>query len=344
MHHSRRSPEEFLVTPQAAQPSFTVLDLLQTAGRHWFLVTVLAGALGAGGFFAASTMKPSYSAEAVLISDARRTGIVEIDGEARDSFEDASATGTVVETVASDVVIRRALTALPPEAVEQLRLMSGVTAAAEEGTPVTDETTVIARYISDVIEVDNSGRSYAIAVRFVSDDPALSAGIANAVAQSYVAQRSDMRRETYARMLQGTEAELAKLRSQLRDAESRAQTAREQSQLLTLNSRTLSGEAQRRTIAESAALFATQREAERDAAAVASVYERLLAERSNLTSRMDLPELNVQIFAAAPVPQEPSGMNPKPVLTGLGVIAGALMAISLGLMIDRARGRRRVRA
>ncbi|WP_136682320.1 hypothetical protein [Falsirhodobacter xinxiangensis] len=346
MQHTRRGAEEIFAQPVAAPPQqpFTALDLLASAGRHWWLIALLAGGLGYGGFHVASKMPERFRAEAVLVSDARRSGIVELDGEPITGLEDGAATGTIVETISSNIVIRRAMATLPPETMTKLRDLSGLVKREAEGLPpVADEAAHIARFIGRSLEVENSGRSYVVNVRVTSTDPVVSTELSNAIARAYVDYRSQIRRETYERMLSNTSGEAEVLREKLRAAEHRAQTAREQVQLLTLNSRGMTRDAQNRAIEESAALFATQREAERDAAAQAVVYERLLLNQSELQSQMQTPELNVQLFADATVPLAPSGMNPKPVLLALGVLGGGMLALSLGLIRDGLR-RRKVRA
>lgn len=333
--------------------TFTLADLLAAILRHKFLVLTLALAGGLGGFLAAKQITPRYGASALLVSEAALAGISE--GGSRDAagMIDPSVTPTIVETIGSPVVLDRTLLALPPETYARLLADSGIGAEPEadaEAGPETDPAAAAAlerqslrQSLSDRLEVTNSGQSYVVYVTYVSEDAELAAEIANAVANAYLDYRSALRRDGYSMILRSLEGEIAKLKSELQAAERTAQTMREQVRLLAARGEALTGRQQAEAITESSHLYARQREAEREAEATAAVYERLLFTQREILSRIGTPELDVRLFAPAPVPLRPDGFNVKPVLLVLGLAGGFCLGASLALLRERwpGLGRRR---
>ena len=341
MHQADHDPEPRLARPGA----FTLRDVGAAILRSKFLVllTTLLGA--AGGFGLATQVTPEYSAGATLTSDAAMSGILDLDSGRAAPLIDPSATATIVETVGTPVVVERALAALPPELLAELREAAAIDEAiAEAPDPAAAaalETPLLVRHLSQSLDVSNSGRSYAIRISYRSEEPQVAATIANAVAYAYLDYRAELRREAYGRMLRDLEGEIASLKIEMREAERTAQTKREQVRLLALRSEALTGRQQEEAIAASSDLYAAQREAEREADATAAVYEQLLRAERELQSRLTAPSLDVRLFAPAVLPLRPSGFDAAPVLVALGIAGGFLLGASLALL--RARGRRRKR-
>lgn len=319
---------------------FTLAELGVALRRRWLLVLALTLAGGAGGFLAAKTITPHYKAEAALISDSALAAISDGTREGA-TVADPSVTPTIVESISASAVLERALDALTPGERARLLDESGVAAdlaAAPGNAPAgaaDREKALLARFLSQTLEVTNSGRSYVIYVSHVSTDPELSAAIANAVAEAYLGYRAELKRSGYRTYLDGLATEIDTLKSRLDDADRAAQTLREQAALLATRTGAMTGQEQEAAIAQSADLYARQREAEREAEAAGSVYERLLLNRRDVESRFNTPDLGVQLYALATPPLRPNGLNVKPLLLALGLAAGFCLGASLALIGDR---------
>lgn len=346
----RTSPVEtspassFDEAPTAAPvASFTLGDLLTTVLRHKILI-LLATVLGAAAALGlALRMSEHYSTEAALIWDTSISAIIDGDtGEAR-SLIDPSATSTIVETLTAPAVIEGALAKLSPQVYAHLMEESGIAAyiaTAKDSGVAELERPMMIQYLLRNVTIFNSGRSYVIRIYTKSTDPETAAAVANAVADAYLAYRVDLKRAAYGAMLSSLNSQLADFKAKLDAADVLAQTKREEARLLSERSGALTGAQRDAAVAESANLFASLREAEREAEAAGSIYEKLLRNQREIQSRMQTPEVDVQLFAKAVVPLEPSGFNAKPVLVVLGAAGGFFVGVSLALFRERMRQRR----
>lgn len=328
---------------------FTLAELFVALRRHWLLVGVLTLVGTAGGFFAAKSITPHYKADAALISDASLAAISDGTREGA-TITDPSVTPTIVESISASAVLERALDALTPELRARLLDESGV-AADLAAMPRTDsqaappnqlatgaadqEKALLARFLSQTLEVTNSGRSYVIYVSHVSTDPELAAAVSNAVAEAYLSYRAELKRNGFTTYLNSLATEIGSLKSQLDTSDRAAQTLRERAALLAARTGAMTGPEQEAAIAQSADLYVRQREAEREAEAAGSVYERLLLNQREVESRFNTPDLGVQLYALATPPLQPTGINVKPILLALGLGAGFCVGASLALVMNR---------
>ncbi len=329
-----RPPEQLSPRPvmRDARPaaSFTMGDVLHAIQRSPLLVILLTVLGGAGAYSVAKVMPDTYSATAKLISDADRSGLIVLGGaEARVTTED-SATATIVETVSTPVALGHALDVLSPELHAELASAVEFPPEAEDDAAL--QRAMVIRHLARNLEVRNSGQSYVVDISYSSESPALSAAVANAVAEGYLKSRTELRLNVYRQMLSNLEHEIEELTNNLELAERRAQTTRERGRLLSMRFETLTGQKQDEAIAASASIYAEQREAEREVEATAAVYERLLLEHRQIQSRIGAPELVVQLVAPAVVPLSPAGFNAKPVILALGLTAGFMLGASLAIL------------
>ncbi len=115
--------------------AFTLGDVFAAIRRSPFLVIVLTGLGGAGGFAGAKMMPVTYEATAQLISDAGRSGFITLsDTDARATAED-SATATIVETIGAPVALGHALDLLPPDMRAELAATIEPPAPASDPAP-----------------------------------------------------------------------------------------------------------------------------------------------------------------------------------------------------------------
>ena len=300
-------------------------------------VVLVCTLLGAGaGYFLATQVTDSFVAETTLIADSSMSGILDAGGSEAVALVDPSGTATIVETIGAPVVVERALAALPAETLGVLHRDAGLPppGAQEEddaGMAPDERARRLVKDVSDNLGVDNSGRSYVIRVSYTSTDPSVAAEVANAVTDAYLAYRVELQRGIYASWLDRVTAETTDLRGEMQAAERTAQDARERVRLLALRSETLLGAQQNDAIAQSADLYAAQREAERMADVVSEIYAALLKTQRDIETRIDWPVQDVRLFARAIAPVGPSGPGIKPLLLALGLLAGVLVGASLAL-------------
>jgi uncharacterized protein involved in exopolysaccharide biosynthesis len=324
--------------------SFALGDLLTSAFRNKLLILLTTVAGGVAMYLYAANLPDRYSGQATLISEAGLSSIIALDGFDAPRIIDPLATTSIVDTIGTPLVISRAIDALSPNLLARLEVEAGIenapAQAADPADPDALRKSLILRFLSRNLEVNNSGRSYVVSVRYNSVDPELAAAVANAVVEGYLLHREALKNDVYTQMLGALGSEIDGLKNELLAAERTAQTMREQVELLSSTPRTLAERQQEEAIAESAELYAQQREAEREAEATAAVYERLLSRHREIQSRIGSPEVAVHVFSPAIIPLEPSGFNVKPLLLALGVVAGLLVGLSLGLLGDAWRSRR----
>ena len=333
--------EQLVIPPpdlRGAPPGVTLGDVIDAVARRPLLVlaaTVLGGLLGVLG---ASRMEDSYAATAQLTLDPQLVAITAPEGGAPNPLTEQSEAATVIQTMTSPLVVERAPAALPPAVREGIaaearvdEAMGAGAAEASESSGVALREAMIRRALSEDLEVAGDGRSYVVEVTYRSEDPARAAAVANAVADAYLDARRDTREEAFGVLLSGLDAEIARLQADLGAAERTAARLREERRVLGLRMEALTGRAREGAVAENADLYAREREAERQADALAAVFERLLVDQRELQARMGLPELGVRLMSAARVPVEPAGPDLAPVMVALGAGAGLLAGASLAV-------------
>ena len=327
-----------------APDPFTFADVFRVIRKNLLISLLLAGAGGAGAYVVAQGIPDRYAATAQLISDASRSGLITTNNEGPDETGDAPATSTMVETIGTSAVLNHALTEMSPEGFALLAQSAKIDPIPTDLAGMDDETRqALLRALSQSLTVNNSGRSFVINLSYLSESPLLSADAANAVAEGYLRYRLELRNAVYAKMLANLQQQIADLTNGLKNAEQTAQTMREKVRLLAQRNDVWVEGRQDQAIAENAQLYASQREAEREVAATAVVYERLLLEHRQIQSRMGEPEIAVQLFSPATVPTRPSGFNVKPILLMLGIVAGLLAGLSIGLIRERIQRHRKAR-
>lgn len=329
--------------PPAKSSAFTIADVLNSALRNKYLILMMTLLGLAAAFAVATRLTKHYTTDSALIWDTSMSAITDGDTGAATAMIDPSATTTIVETLSTPAVVENAVATLPPAIYQQLLEELGIgefVAKNEHPGDAELKKPLMVDYVLRNASIYNSGRSYVIRIYYKSTDPETAAVVANAIAQAYLAYRIELKRAAYKSMLSSLDSQILDLKAKLDTADVQAQTKREETRLLTERSEGLTGGQREQAIADSAAIFAGLREAEREADATGLIYERLLRNQRELQSRIQTPELDVHLFAPAITPLEPSGFNAKPVLILLGAGSGFLFGLELGLLRDRLRGRR----
>lgn len=332
---------------EAQLHSFRLGDLLTAIRRHMLLVVILSAAGAGGGWLLGQRVVPRYAAESVLLTDATLSGLVDAGTDRGMTVADPAATTTIVESITTSAVLDRTLALLSPAAIESLAQRADLAAktalAPDAATAEAMRLPLLREALNEDLRVDNSGRSYLVLVGFRSTDPAVAAEVPNALARAYLDYRGDLKRSASRVMLDSIDSDLVGLRRRLSEAERTAQEMRERLRIAAAQNEALTGRQQQEALVASADLFASQREAERDALATGAVYERMLLQQRELQRDLQTPEVNVQLFSPAVVPLTPSGLNIKPILLMLGLIGGFFVGAAFAAWSERRRSEPRRR-
>jgi uncharacterized protein involved in exopolysaccharide biosynthesis/Mrp family chromosome partitioning ATPase len=142
-----------------------------------------------------------------------------------------------VRVLTSDSVLRRVIDAESidhdPEFVDQPSALRGLTAAFGFGGAGDADTTLTAlNALKRSVQVKRAERTYVVDVSVNSRDPAKAARIANAIAQAYLAEQTDVRSDAARQVSQSLSARLNELKDRVREAEDRVETFKARNNIL----------------------------------------------------------------------------------------------------------------
>jgi uncharacterized protein involved in exopolysaccharide biosynthesis len=333
--------------PEPVYDSTTLGDVLSAIRQNKLIVSSalilgMVGALGLSKFF-----PDRYTAQALLIASPAMSRIADLRRETEALQVDPMAIRTIVETLGSIPIIEKAVQSLPPNVHESLAASAATKKNASipfcpaalcqsnsrNGEPdgaaagQSTDARAITNYVLHNLKAENGGRSYIIQIQYLASDPEMSAAITNAVVSEYLSFRTEQKQRFLNETSVNLKAKLASLKDELQEAERAAQVRREQVRIQERQSESLTGSQQEMVVSEKADAYAKLRQAEREAQAIASVYEHFLLRQRELEGRYDLPETEVQLLSPAQVPLAPDSVSSK-VILGLGGLAGLLVGVS----------------
>lgn len=343
---------EYAQTRQLEQNpnAFTIIELIAAIRTHKFMVSaaVLVGVLTC--YALSQVITPRYTAEAVLVADLPSSRIFDIVQEGQQTAADLLAMRTIVETIGAPPIIERAVQKLPADvrtALEHTALHQGRSSLTlcpaflcqaftrsadassnEDGSESSSrDVERLINHISGRLDVNTGGRSYTIQVRYTSEDPVLSAAVTNVIVNEYLAFTTERKRQIYVHTGSTLAIKIDSLRHELQSAERNAQMLREQVRIQELRSGALTGSKQEQVISGNAEAYANARDAEREAQAIAAVYERFLLRQREAEGRQDLPGADAWLLSIARPPLKPSGLGTS-LFLGLGAVAGFFVGVS----------------
>ena len=134
-----------------------------------------------------------------------------------------------VHVLSSDSVLRRVVSAESldhdPEFVGRPSATRGLMASfGLGGARNADPTLSALNALKGKLQVKRAERTYVVDVSVTSQDPAKAARIANAVAQAYLAEQTDVRSDSARQISQSLSARLNELKDRVREAEDRVET------------------------------------------------------------------------------------------------------------------------
>ncbi|MFD0462864.1 hypothetical protein ACFQY9_14400 [Microvirga aerilata] len=224
-----------------------------------------------------------------------------------------------------------AFSACPTVLCQALMPSAGESQIPEESEVSSHDVERLINHVSGWLDVANGGRSYTIQVRYTSEDPMLSAAITNTLVNEYLAYTSERKRQIYVQTGSNLSNKINSLKHELQSAERNAQMLREQVRIQELRSGALTGSKQEQVISDNAQAYANAREAEREAQAIAAVYERFLLRQREAEGRQDLPGADAWLLSVARPPLKPSGLG-RSLFLGLGGVAGFFIGASCAVV------------
>jgi len=142
-----------------------------------------------------------------------------------------------VRVLTSDSVLRRVIKAealdLDPEFAGRPSLLRGLLGALGLGQTTTADATLTAlTQLRRALQVKRAERTYVVDVSVSSWYPDKAARIANAIAQAYLAEQTDVRSDAARQISQSLSARLNELKDRVREAEERVETFKERNNIL----------------------------------------------------------------------------------------------------------------
>jgi polysaccharide biosynthesis transport protein len=238
-----------------------------TRRRLLFLAPVVLITLGA--FVWAKQQPPMYTAEALVHVQDRDAQVLEIEGVVEDVDVDAATIESEVEFIGSPAFVRRTVQQLglsaDPEFAPWLRqgapgpiarlvglidptrylpegwrsaLMGGDAdqVTAPQVDPATRRLNAVIEEVAERLEVEQRGRSYVIALRFLSKDPIKAADVANAMANDYLVSQVEAKYAAADRAIEWLRGRIDQLRGTVLEAEAKIVEYRSQNHLVNTDS------------------------------------------------------------------------------------------------------------
>jgi succinoglycan biosynthesis transport protein ExoP len=275
--------------PQGRPHDSELPQFIGVLRRRWKVIAGCTALLTLVAVTVVFQLAPRYTAETTVMLDTRKTQVVDIQAVVSGLQSDAAVVRSEVEVLKSADLASRVVRklnllgdkhtnpALMPtnfwsridpaawlrEAYERL------SAREEPQTPKTpeelnaDELEGVIVHVLDSLVVINDGRSYIIKIRYESEDPALSARIANTYADLYLAQQLETKFDATKRATTWLDEHLSKLRDKVVESDQAAQNFREQHQLTATKGATIT--AQQLTEINSQLILASADRAQKEA-------------------------------------------------------------------------------
>ena len=236
--------EAGLAPPLRDQP-LDIRQVMAVIVRRAPLIAVIMIAVFALALAALFTSTPTYTATSQVVIEGRAQRVIDMEQVSAEVSRDNPTIDTEVEVLHSPILAQRVVKALAldrePEfnpALQKPSLLSGLKKLVGASgppqaamTPDQIQAAVARRLLAD-LQVRRVGLTYAINISFSSTSPALSARVANAFAEQYLASQLDTKYEATQRASAWLNSRLAGLRSQVENAEREVQNYRAANGLL----------------------------------------------------------------------------------------------------------------
>jgi polysaccharide biosynthesis transport protein len=240
---------------------------LEIGARHKVVIAIPIAASVAIAYLFASSLPSQYTAEAMLALDARKVQVIQIDSVVSRLPQEEAVLRTELDALSSRSMAARVAERLDlvhdPDFLKELRapasswqrlveilkastqalLATGAVHAKPDpviATPVSQFTVV--NWLLGGLGASNDGRSFTIRVSFVSQSAELSARVANAFAEAYLAEQVDLQVTGTQTATRWLSRRLAEMRRELEASEAAVQRFRREADLLEVSGTTMAAE------------------------------------------------------------------------------------------------------
>jgi polysaccharide biosynthesis transport protein len=241
---------------------------LEIAARRKAVIALPIAAAAASAYLVASSLPPQYAAEAIMALDERMVQVIEIDSVVSRLPRDDAALRTELDALTSRSMAARVAERLDlvhdPEFLRQLyaphstwqrltvmlqealhRFVPSVGAASPEpaalvATPPGQSTAI--NWLLGGVRASNDGRSFTIHLSFVSQSAELSARVANAFADGYLADQIELKVRATRDASAWLRGRLEEMRRELEASEAAVQRFRREADLLEVSGATMAAQ------------------------------------------------------------------------------------------------------
>jgi succinoglycan biosynthesis transport protein ExoP len=244
---ARPAPVSLYAQPVDAQEwepregsSFSLLHYVNLAVKHrWLLLSALVLGLAAGVVVTLLTT-PVYRASATIQIDEEPAKVVAVEsqrptqtGSAADKFYQTQYELLKSQALAQRVVTREGL-ANNARFLNQWRKVPGALAPARTSEERTERAAAATGLVSDQLQIEPVRLSRIVKISYESPDPAMAAGIANAVAANYISWNLERRYEASSAARRFLQERLEQTRQTLEEAQRRGNEYAQKNQLITV--------------------------------------------------------------------------------------------------------------
>ena len=248
--------------PEADSDELNLREVWRALMRRKLALLTPVALVTLGVFFWAKQQPPMYTAEALLHVQTRDAQVIEVEGVVEEMIADPATIESEIEYLSSPAFSRRIVEKLEltndPEFAPWLRegepdpigtvleLLNPMRyipeewlqsddepqQAAQELDQETRQLNAVTRKVAGRLDVEQVGRSYVIALRFLSEDPTKAAMIANTMTEEYLASQVEQKYAAAQRATQWLSEKIDELRGEVLAAEAKIVEYRSQNNLV----------------------------------------------------------------------------------------------------------------
>ena len=250
--------------PDSASEEINLREVWRALMRRRFVLLAPVALIPLAVFFWAKQQPPLYEAQALVHVQNREAQVVQIDGVVEELVADPATIESEIEFMTSPAFSRRIVQKLdlmedpeftpwlverePNPVARVLELLNPMRYVPDEwlgalepegAAPAIDpeeqRLNAVTGNVAGRLTVEQVGRSYVIALRFLSEDPAKAARIANAMAEEYLSSQVEAKYAAAERATEWLSGKINELRADVRDAEAKMVEYRANNNLVNTN-------------------------------------------------------------------------------------------------------------
>ncbi|WP_460451789.1 AAA family ATPase [Alsobacter sp. SYSU BS001988] len=212
---------------------FTLGDVVSLVKRHWPLIGAVTGAALTLCLIFLLVTTPRYSSIATILIDTRKSQPFQATSAYADSQLEGAAVESQVEVLRSDALALKVIRALKLANIPEMAGAANEVAAGEGRIgPVSSMERDALKKFSESVSVRRVGLTYVLQIEYSSDSPALSAKVANAIADAYIVGELDAKYDATKRASLWLNDRISQLREQVENSERAVQNFKAEHRLV----------------------------------------------------------------------------------------------------------------